>query len=69
MTRGRCERVPCAVGNVYVFNGFVTQHCNLHVESGERRSLLIHYYDPGLSMGLSVAIRTVRGMRDRLHRA
>ncbi|TCK44758.1 hypothetical protein B0G84_3134 [Paraburkholderia sp. BL8N3] len=69
LTRGRCERVPCAVGNVYVFNGFVTQHCNLHVESGERRSLLIHYYDPGLSMGLSVAIRTVRGMRDRLHRA
>jgi hypothetical protein len=65
-SRGRCDRIVCLPGNVYVFNGFVTLHSNLDVESGERRSLIIHYYDPGLTAGLQRITQTFRGFRDRL---
>jgi hypothetical protein len=65
-SRGRCDRIVCLPGNVYVFNGFVTLHSNFDVESGERRSLIIHYYDPGLTAGLQRITQTFRGFRDRL---
>ncbi|XQM33654.1 Fe2OG dioxygenase domain-containing protein [Cupriavidus sp. H19C3] len=68
LRRGRCTRVGVQPGNVYVFNGFALKHANLHVEAGQRRSLLIHYYDPGFSLGLSKVLRLMRKMRDRLHR-
>ena len=67
LRRGRCSRVQVEPGSVYVFNGFALKHANLHVEQGQRRSLLIHYYDPGFSLGLSKALRGTRKMRDRLH--
>ncbi|WP_420995148.1 hypothetical protein ACKI2N_000190 [Cupriavidus sp. 30B13] len=63
---GLCDRIACVPGNLYVFNGFVTLHANLHVESGERRSLIFHYYDPGLTAGLSHVPRAWRTLRDRL---
>ena len=65
-SRGRCDRIVCLPGNAYVFNGFVTLHSNFDVESGERRSLIIHYYDPGLTAGLQRITQTFRGFRDRL---
>jgi hypothetical protein len=65
-SKGRCGRIVCSPGNVYVFNGFVTLHSNVDVESGERRSLIIHYYDPGLTAGLQRITQTFRGFRDRL---
>lgn len=68
LRRGRCNRVPVEPGSVYVFNGFVLQHANLDVEVGERRSLLIHYYDPGYSAGLSGTVRGVRMLWDRLRK-
>ncbi|WP_223851463.1 hypothetical protein [Cupriavidus pauculus] len=66
LRRGNCERISVEPGSVYVFNGFALKHANLHVEDGQRRSLLIHYYDPGFSMGLSKALRFSRKLRDRL---
>lgn len=66
LAHGRCERVACVPGNVYVFNGFITLHANLHVEAGERRSLIFHYYDPGLTAGLNHVPRAWRALRDRL---
>jgi len=66
LQRGNCARVNVEPGSVYVFNGFALKHANLHVEEGQRRSLLIHYYDPGFSMGLSKALRFSRKIRDRL---
>ena len=63
---GLCVRIACTPGNVYVFNGFLTMHTNLDVESGARRSLIIHYYDPGLTAGLRLITQTVRAFRDRL---
>lgn len=39
------------------------QHCNLHVLEGERRSLVIHYLDPGLSLGLAQVNRLRRNER------
>lgn len=68
LRRGRCTRMHVEPGSVYVFNGFALKHANLHVEQGQRRSLLIHYYDPGFSLGLSKVLRGMRRMRDRLHR-
>ena len=65
LRKGLCDRVPVELGNVYVFNGFVLQHANLDVEVGERRSLLIHYYDPGYSVGISSAVRRARMLWDR----
>ena len=65
-SRGRCDRIVCLPGNAYVFNGFATLHSNFDVESGERRSLIIHYYDPGLTAGLQRITQTFRGFRDRL---
>lgn len=62
LRRGHCLRVPVQVGSVYVFNGFAIKHANLDVEMGQRRSLLIHYYDPGHSLGLSGLVRHVRGI-------
>jgi hypothetical protein len=66
LARQRCDRIACVPGNVYAFNGFVSQHANLHVEQGERRSLIVHYYDPGMTAGLRVVPRTWRAIRDRL---
>jgi len=60
LERGLCSRVRGVAGSVYVFNGFLMQHCNLDVLAGERRSLIIHYLDPGLSMGLSAINRLRR---------
>ncbi|MCP3021708.1 hypothetical protein [Cupriavidus basilensis] len=62
----QCDRIACVPGNVYAFNGFVTLHANLHAEAGERRSLIVHYYDPGLTAGLSAVPRAWRALRDRL---
>ena len=56
----RAKRILCKSGNVYVFNGLVSMHCNLNIERGERRSLLIHDYDPGLAFGLSDRLRAAR---------
>jgi hypothetical protein len=60
LRRGNCDRVQVQVGGVYVFNGFALQHANLDVEAGQRRTLLIHYYDPGHSLGLSRMLRRGR---------
>ncbi|WP_241991286.1 hypothetical protein [Paraburkholderia sp. RAU2J] len=60
LRRGNCDRVPMQVGSVYAFNGFALQHGNLDVEAGQRRTLLIHYYDPGHSLGLSEMLRRAR---------
>lgn len=60
LRRGNCSRVPVQVGSVYEFNGFALQHANLDVENGQRRTLLIHYYDPGHSLGLSEWLRRGR---------
>lgn len=57
---GNCARIPVQVGSVYAFNGFAIQHGNLDVEVGQRRTLLIHYYDPGHSLGLSEKLRRER---------
>jgi hypothetical protein len=60
LRRGNCSRIPVRVGSVYEFNGFALQHANLDVETGQRRTLLIHYYDPGHSLGLSAILRRGR---------
>ena len=57
---GSCKRIPVKPGSVYAFNGFAIQHANLDVQTGQRRTLLIHYYDPGHSLGLSAALRRKR---------
>ena len=57
LDRGICTRIKGRAGSVFVFNGFLMQHCNLDVLNGERRSLIVHYLDPGLSMGLSALNR------------
>ena len=61
--RGDCARVPVQVGSVYTFNGFSLLHANLDVERGQRRTLLIHYYDPGYSLGLSTILPRCRTTR------
>ncbi|QYD73275.1 hypothetical protein KZJ38_26920 [Paraburkholderia edwinii] len=66
LSHQRCDRIVCVPGNVYAFNGFVTRHANLHVERGERRTLIVHYHDPGMTAGLRVVPRIWRAMRDRL---
>jgi hypothetical protein len=60
LRRGNCLRMPVHPGSVYEFNGFALQHANLDVEAGQRRTLLIHYYDPGYSLGLSAKLRRER---------
>jgi hypothetical protein len=55
-----CDKIVCAVGNVYFFNGYNIKHCNFSVSSGERRTLLIHAYDPKNSLGLSDLVRKFR---------
>ncbi|MCC8400325.1 hypothetical protein LJ655_00210 [Paraburkholderia sp. MMS20-SJTN17] len=57
---GNCKRIPVKPGSVYEFNGFALQHANLDVQNGQRRTLLIHYYDPGHSLGLSAVLRRGR---------
>ncbi|BAN23188.1 putative uncharacterized protein [Caballeronia insecticola] len=57
LDQGICTRIKGKPGSVFVFNGFLMQHCNLDVMNGERRSLIVHYLDPGLSMGLSALNR------------
>ncbi|CAB3753889.1 hypothetical protein [Paraburkholderia solisilvae] len=66
LSRQRCDRIACVPGNVYAFNGFVTRHANLHVEQGERRTLIVHYFDPGMTAGLRVVPRIWRSIRDLL---
>lgn len=60
LRRGNCARIPVQVGSVYAFNGFALQHANFDVQDGQRRTLLIHYYDPGHSLGLSAMLRRGR---------
>lgn len=57
---GRCVRVSCTPGSVYAFNGFISKHANLDIAAGQRRSLLIHWFDPGRSGGVSRAMRFAR---------
>ncbi|MGF6965203.1 hypothetical protein OKW43_002208 [Paraburkholderia sp. WC7.3g] len=57
---GHCRRIRVKPGSVYEFNGFALQHANLDVRNGQRRTLLIHYYDPGHSLGLSTVLRRGR---------
>ncbi|WP_162600627.1 hypothetical protein [Paraburkholderia sp. C35] len=58
-------RIPCTPGNVYIFNGFITLHHNLNVSTGERRSLIIHYYDPEMAMAPRRLLRRVQTLIDR----
>jgi hypothetical protein len=69
LSRQRCDRIECVPGNVYAFNGFVTRHANLHVEQGERRTLIVHYFDPGMTAGLRIVPRIWRAIRDGLRDA
>jgi hypothetical protein len=55
-----CQKILCETGNIYFFNGYNTKHCNLSVSSGERRTLLVHAYDPNNSLGLSSFLRLSR---------
>jgi hypothetical protein len=61
----RCRRIACKPGNVYVFNGFVSLHANLEIDSGERRSLIIHHFDPRLTVGIKHVTRALRKLRVR----
>jgi len=60
LDKKECIRVPCELGNIYFFNGYSMKHCNLSVSDGERRSLLIHAYDPETSFGMSSFFRRTR---------
>ena len=62
----RCQQIACKPGNVYVFNGFQSLHANLEIESGERRSLIIHHFDPRLTAGIKNVTRTLRSLRERI---
>lgn len=62
-----CRRIRCRPGNVYVFNGFVTLHHNLHVHEGERRTLIIHHCDAGFETHIRSVLRALRGVRDHLY--
>lgn len=64
--RKRCVRVAIEPGNLYAFNGFLTKHANLDVTAGERCTLIIHYYDPGLKAGLNTVTRVFRTLRGRV---
>lgn len=66
LRRECCARVACRPGNVYMFNGFTTLHANLEVAVGERRSLVMHFYDAGLTAGLGHPLRLLRELRDRI---
>jgi hypothetical protein len=63
LRRGRCRRIACSPGNVYAFNGFASLHANLEIESGERRSLIMHYFDPCLTAGIKHVTRALRRSR------
>jgi hypothetical protein len=63
--RQRCRRIACKPGNVYVFNGFVSLHANLEIDFGERRSLIIHHFDPRLTVGVKHVTRALRKLRVR----
>ena len=60
LRRGRAIRLAAVAGDIHVFNGFASMHCNLSVDSGERRALMLHDYDPGLAFGLSAYLRARR---------
>jgi hypothetical protein len=62
----RCVRVAIQPGNLYAFNGFLTKHANLDVTGGERRTLIVHYYDPDLSAGLYAVTRVFRALLGRI---
>ncbi len=64
--RQHCARIACEPGNVYMFNGFTTLHANLEVAAGERRSLVMHFYDAGLTAGLGHPLRLLRELRDHI---
>ncbi len=65
LAAGRCHRISCVPGNVYVFNGFLSLHANLEIESGERRSLIVHHFDPHLTAGIKHVTRGLRLLRRR----
>jgi hypothetical protein len=66
LSRGRCVRIQVTPGNVYCFNGALALHANLDVTDGERRSLLVHYYEPWLITVPHGFIRTWRDLRARI---
>ncbi|MFM0068340.1 hypothetical protein [Paraburkholderia aspalathi] len=66
LSNGNSQRVVCTPGNVYIFNGLIVLHHNLDVVVGERRMLIIHHYDAGLTRGARSVIRSFRMLRDRL---
>jgi hypothetical protein len=59
LSLGRCRRIACVPGNVYAFNGFLSLHANLEIDSGERRSLIIHHFDPCLTAGIKHVTRAL----------
>ncbi|RDJ97815.1 hypothetical protein DLM46_36065 [Paraburkholderia lacunae] len=66
LSNANSQRIVCRPGNVYVFNGLITLHHNLDVGVGERRMLIIHHYDAGLTAGARTVIRSFRILLDRL---
>jgi hypothetical protein len=60
LEKKRCDRILCKTGNIYFFNGYNTKHCNFSVGTSERRTLLVHDYDPDNSLGLSNFARLFR---------
>ncbi|MGF6774158.1 hypothetical protein P3T18_006672 [Paraburkholderia sp. GAS199] len=66
LSRAHSQRIECSPGNIYVFNGLITLHHNLDVTVGERRMLIIHHYDAGLTAGARSVTRSFRLLRDRL---
>ena len=64
LAAGRCRRVVCIPGNVYAFNGFVTKHANLDVASGERRTLVLQYFNTKATVGIKSVTPTLHAWRE-----
>jgi hypothetical protein len=68
LATGRCRRIACVPGNVYAFNGFATLHANLDVARGERRTLVLQYFDTKATVGIKSVTPTLNGWRERVMR-
>jgi len=66
LAQGRCRRIACLPGHAYAFNGFLLLHANLDVEFGERRSLVLQYFDPNLTAGIKTVTVRLNKLRERL---
>lgn len=64
----KCRRIACVPGHVYAFNGFVTLHANLHVTCGERRTLVLHYFDTKLTVRVKNVTLIWNSWRERVMR-